>query len=102
MEIELAIPEDATPADLAASDDAGERRSKGLRILSRRGRESGADDGAVLVEVQPPSDDEGVRVLDEASLLGTPPAPSVDEIFSRMRAERETAATTAEVVPAAA
>jgi len=102
MEVELATPEDATPADVPAADDEGERRSGGLRILSRRGQKSGADDGAVLVEVQPPSDDEGVRVLDEASLLGTPPAPSVDEIFSRMRAERETAATTAEAVPPAA
>src|SRR5205823_9231009 len=57
MEVELATPEDATPADVPAADDEGERRSGGLRILSRRGQKSGADDGAVLVEVQPPSDD---------------------------------------------
>ena len=94
MEIELATPAEAT-VDVVAPDDEGERRSSGLRILTQRRRVKGADDGAVLVEVEPPSEDEGVRVLGEAA---APEAPSVDEIFSRMRAERETAVNQADEV----
>ena len=102
MEVELATPGEATSVDVAAADDEGERRSSGVRILSRGRRGSGSDEGAVLVEVQPPSDDEGVRVLaEEAVSAGVTTAPSVDEIFSRMRAERETGAAGAEEAPPA-
>jgi DivIVA domain-containing protein len=90
MEEELATPGETTSIDVPPADDEGERRSSGLRILSKR-RRDGGDEGVVLVEVQPPSDDEGVRVLGEAPVPVEAAAPSVDEIFSRMRAERETA-----------
>ena len=53
----------------------------------------------MLVEVQPPSDDEGVRVLGEAPVPAATAAPSVDQIFSRMRAERETAVAGTEEAP---
>ena len=55
----------------------------------------------MLVEVERPSDDEGVRVLVDGPISAVAPAPSVDEIFSRMRAERETAGSTTEEVPSA-
>ena len=90
MEEELATPGETTSVDVPPAEEEGERRSSGLRILSKRRRDSG-DEGVVLVEVQPPSDDEGVRVLGEAPVPVAAAAPSVDEIFSRMRAERETA-----------
>ena len=83
-------PGETTSVDVPPAEEEGERRSSGLRILSKRRRDSG-DEGVVLVEVQPPSDDEGVRVLGEVPVPVAAAAPSVDEIFSRMRAERETA-----------
>ena len=102
MEAELATSREATSADVVAENDAGERRSSGLRILSPRRRGRGADDDVVLVEVERPPDDEGVRVLVDAPGPVEAEAPSVDEIFSRMRAERETAVANAdEVSPAA-
>jgi len=102
MEEELAISREATSVDMAAEDDEeGERRSSGIRILSRRRRNRGTDDEPVLVEVERPSDDEGVRVLVDGPISAVAPAPSVDEIFSRMRAERETAGSTTEEVPPA-
>ena len=96
IEAELAAEEDAPSVDLG--DDEGERRSSGLRILGERPRGGAADERSVLVEVQPPSDNEGVRVLDEGSLAGIT-RPRLDEIFSRMRAERETAGAASEAPP---
>jgi hypothetical protein len=99
MEAELATSREATSVDVVVEDDEGERRSSGLRILGQRRRNRGADDEAVLVEVEPPPDDEGVRVLIDEPVAAAPTAPSVDEIFSRMRAERETAVANAEEAP---
>ena len=79
----------------------GERRSSGLRILGQRRRQAAAtDDGAVLVEVERPSEIEGVRVLiDEPA---AEEAPSVDQIFSRIRADREAAVNRIQEAPPAA
>jgi hypothetical protein len=84
--------DDTSPAP---APKAGGRRSSGLRILGQRRRTPEAEAGATLVEVQPPSDDEGVRVLVEEPLIGAK-TPSVDEIFSRIRADREAAAKVAQ------
>jgi DivIVA domain-containing protein len=85
----VAAAADTDDAHDAGDGVEGERRSSGVRILRRR-RKGGADEGAMLVEVHPPADDEGVRVLTDEPLVD--PTPSIDEIFSRMRADREAAA----------
>jgi hypothetical protein len=104
MEAELATArEESTsvdvPADESEGEGVGERRSSGLRILGQRRRGRGADDEAVLVEVQRPSDDEGVRVLVDGPLPEEAATLSVEEIFSRMRAEREAGVTNADEAP---
>jgi DivIVA domain-containing protein len=77
-------PASAPPVATAA------RRSSGLRILGKRRGGSTREEDATLVEVHPPADDEGVRVLGDEPLRAAP-TPSVDEIFSRIRADREAA-----------
>jgi DivIVA domain-containing protein len=90
---------DATATPEPAMDlSRGERRSSGLRILGQRRRHSAADDGAVLVEVERPSDVEGVRVL-TGEPDRTADSPSVDEIFSRIRADREAAVNRIQEAP---
>ena len=98
MEVELATAAEAMSDDAVDADDEGERRSSGLRILSQRRRVRGGDEAVALVEVEQPSDDEGVRVLVDGPVVAEAPAPSVDEIFSRMRADRETAGNQADDV----
>ena len=89
---------DAVEIDVTVPSNPSGRRSSGLRILGQRRRTADAEEGATLVEVQPPSEDEGVRTLvDEPFVEAT--APSVDEIFSRIRADREAAAKTGQPVP---